>query len=74
VKRETFEELVHSALAADVAKTPVSKSAARHRAIGGIRYGETEQIVGRAVRLLAAMHHTSKPVQAPSPAFVPPCF
>lgn len=74
MKREAFEAMVNAALEAmltDVAEMPVRQ---RKQGIGGIRYGQAEQIVGRAVSELTQLRHNAKPIVAPSPAFVPPCF
>ena len=77
MKREAFEDLIQGALdalAAGMVDQPVSKASARPNRIGGIRFGEAERNVGRAVAKLTFAHRTPKPMAVPSPEMVPPCF
>lgn len=77
MKRESFEEMVQGALdamAVGMMEKPISKMVARKRGIGGLRYGEAERAVARAVSLLTSMPRIQKPLAVPSPDMVPPCF
>ncbi len=79
MKREAFEAMMEEALQAladDTVTPSVSKSSAKGAGLKSIRYGESEQRVGRAISQLAsASHHrSSKSLPMLSPAMVPPCF
>lgn len=82
MKRETFEEVLREALnrldatrpSVDLASGLVSRRADPEVGIGGVRYGKPEKLVGQAVSRLAALGRTSKPIVAPSPDLMPPCF
>lgn len=78
MKREAFEEMVQdalSAMATSMVESPVKKSGSKKKGgIGGLRYGEAERKVAKAVSLLASSQRVSKPLMAPSPEMVPPCF
>lgn len=77
MKRSDFEEMVEGVLANiadDMLTKPTGKSKGMKRGIGGLRYGEAERKVAKAVSLLAALPHKAKPMHMPSPEMVPPCF
>lgn len=78
MKRDKFEEMVVEALSAiaeDIVANPSAKNKATATGIGGVRYGEAERKVAGAVARLAASHRrAAKPLVAPCPDMVPPCF
>lgn len=78
MNRETFEEMVQKALtglSTNLVEAPASqKRKSRKEGIGGVRYGKAEKLVGQAVARLATCGRTNKPIIAPSPDMVPPCF
>ena len=78
MKRETFEAALQKALNRLAPPIPDGRSAAtaegRTGGLGGIRYGNTRQLVGRTAQRLAASGRTSKPIPLPFPTMGPPCF
>lgn len=78
MKRSDFEAMVEGVLldmTADMVERPIKKEQAKKRGIGGLVYGEAERKVAKAVsRLAAADHRIHKPLMAPAPEMVPPCF
>jgi hypothetical protein len=78
MKRSDFEEMVEGVLL-DMTKSmvdePIKKGQTKKRGIGGLIYGEAERNVAHAVsRLAAANSRINKPLMAPAPEMVPPCF
>ena len=74
MKREAFEDMLMKALTG-VAEAMVDKPSSKPQGIGGLRFGSSEREVGNAVsRLTVRYHRANKPMQAPQPEMVPPCF
>ncbi len=78
MKRSDFEAMVEGVLldmTTDMVERPIKKEQAKKRGIGGLIYGEAERTVANAVsRLAAANPRINKPLVAPVPEMVPPCF
>jgi hypothetical protein len=78
MKRSDFEKMVEGVLldmATDIVSKPIKKGQGKKRGIGGLIYGDAERKVAHAVsRLAAANHRANKPLIAPAPEMVPPCF
>lgn len=76
--RSDFEAMVEGVLldmTTDMVERPIKKEHAKKRGIGGLIYGEAERTVANAVsRLAAANPRINKPLVAPVPELVPPCF
>lgn len=77
MERDSFEQMVEKALeqlTTSMVDAPPMKRRGKKGGIKNVCYGTKEKLVGQAVARLAASGRSNKPISAPDPSLVPPCF